>query len=174
MSDATYRQDIETGRFGDAVGVTDAPGEIRSANTSILTFHKRIIATGTMLKDAMAADVTAEQIGITIPHDGIVTRIEIVADATVTGHDTNNAVVTVSKRDAAGANKTTLGTLTTTLTGTVNTLTAFVPFKFALTNANLLVVKNGSLTFEIAKNAAGVVMEFFKINVFIKRTGVLT
>jgi hypothetical protein len=120
--------------------------------------------------DSMATDTTAETLGFTFPYAGRVTKIGIVTDADATGHASNHATVTVSKRDAAGANKAALGTYTTDSdVAGQGTLAEFVEKDFDLTDANVAVVENGACTFEIAKGGSGVVVPISEIAVYVLR-----
>lgn len=168
MSDETYIQDIERGKLGDARGVTDALAAVKQRHTRVYRWKKLLLATGTVLADAMAADATAESFGGRIPFAGIVTKIVLTASVAVTGDAANHATVTVSKRDAAGANLTTLGTLTTDSDAPgQGSLVAFLGELFTLTNANLEVVAGGTFTWSVAKGGAGVVLPIFEIEVHV-------
>ncbi len=96
---------------------------------------------------------------------GIITAAWIVPTAVLTGHATNNATFTVSKYTAAGATKTTVATLTTTLVSPVQSFVAFAPIAMTLTStaANLAVVAAGSFSVAITKNSAGVVVPICRI-----------
>lgn len=91
--------------------------------------------------------------------------------AGITADNTNNAVVTVSKRDSAGANKTTLLTFTTNTTfGTVTqnvpkALTAAVAASTAVDVAAL-----STLTYEISKGGSGVVVPISYLVLYFEDT----
>lgn len=166
MSDRTYQQDIQVGDLTAARGVSDPVAAVRQGNSRIFTFRKLIIATGTELVDAMAADVTAECRGFLFPFAGLVTSIKLTLTATTAGHATDAFTMTVSKRDAAGGTLTTLGTITSLVVATGG-FTAWVPRSLTLTNANLQVVAGGACTWSIAKNGAGVAVPTFLCDVTV-------
>jgi hypothetical protein len=177
VSDETYKQDIEAGRFGDARGVSNAFNLVKAANTLVYKFRKVVLSTGVLLADAMASTTTAESFGFQIPildgysagtEFGIVRRITLTPDSAITGDAANAATVTVSKRDSAGGSLTTLGTITTLNSG-AGSFTAFVGEDFTLTSANLILVAGGTVTWSIAKNGTGVVMPNFEIAVHVQR-----
>lgn len=166
MSDSTYAQGIEQGDYQDAKDIADPVALMKKRNSRILTFRKLVIATGVELADAMASTATAETRGFRFPYAGIVTNIKLTPHAAITGHATDAFTMTVSKRDAAGANLTTLGTITS-LTSGAGSFVAFVGENFTLTNANLEVVAGGYCTWSIAKNGSGVVVPTFDCDVTI-------
>lgn len=106
--------------------------------------------------DGAAGTTTAETLVGLNPLIGRVTAARILPAANVTADATNNATVTLSKRDAAGGTKTTVATLITNVAG--GNWTAWVPKDMALsgTSANLDVVAGSVLTFEVAKGGTGV------------------
>jgi len=170
MSDTEYKQGIEQGDLGDAKDVTDPVRETRRMYTDVFRIRKTAA-------DAMAADATGETFGFTFPlltgftaatRYGRVMRIDVTTDADVPVDAADGAVITVSKRDAAGANKTTLGTYST-LAAAQGGLAEFVRKTFALTNANLEVLMGGSVTFEIAKAGAGQIVPISEIQVHVLR-----
>jgi hypothetical protein len=136
----------------------NAIAEIAKQRTRFYTFFKTAA-------DAMASTTTAEAANCwnRLLSAGRVKAIRVHSSAALTGDPTNNAVITVSKRDAAGANLATLGTLTTTASWVAGTSVAFT-----LTNANLDVVQGGSLTFSIAKGGTGVVVPICTIVVEVE------
>jgi len=166
MSDTTYATDIAIGELQSAKDVTDPVAEVREQRSRILSFRKLIIATGTELVDAMAADITAECRGFRFPFAGVVTSIVLTLHTTTAGHATDAFTMTVSKRDAAGGTLTTLGTITSLVVATGG-FTAFVGRALTLTNANLQVVAGGYCTWSIAKNGAGVVVPTFVCDVTV-------
>ncbi len=166
MSDTTYAQNSEQGAFQDAKDITDPVALARKRGSRILSFKKIILATGVELADAMAADATAEAPGFRFPFNGIVTNIKLTLHVALTGDAANNFTMTVSKRDAAGANLTTLGTITSDIPG-AGSFVAFVGEDFTLTNANLEVVAGGFCTWSIAKGGAGVVVPTFTCDVTV-------
>lgn len=154
-------KDLDVGKYATPLGSnTAAKAEVAKRRTRIIKFKK-------VAADAMASTTTAET---ATPWEGIYTAGQVTAiyahpTAALTGHATDNAVITVSKRDAAGANKTTLGTLTTTASWVAGTRVAFT-----LTAANLAVVEGGSITMEIAKGGSGVAVPISTIEVAVEDT----
>lgn len=106
--------------------------------------------------DAAASTATAETVLAIVPAAATVTGVRFVPIAAVTADNTNNAVITVSKRTAAGASKTTVATLTTNVAG--GSWTAWVAKAATLsgTPANLEVEANAVLSIEITKGGTGV------------------
>ncbi len=168
MSDTTYATNIATGRLQSAKDVTDPVAEARKQRSRILNFKKLVIATGIELADATAATTTAETRGFRFPYAGIVTGIKLTCHDAVAGSATVGFTMTVSKRDAAGANLTTLGTITSVnATAALGNFVAFVAKSFTLTNANLAVVEGGYCTWSIAKTSTGVIVPTFDCDVTV-------
>lgn len=117
--------------------------------------------------DAMANTATAETATAwrSVAYAGKVTSVIVNPTAALTGDPTNNAVITISKRDAAGANALTVATLTTTASWVAGTAVAFT-----LTSANVALVAGGSLTLTITKGGSGVVVPISEIIIFVERT----
>ncbi len=158
---------MRTGQYQSASSaISDPLAEARKQRSRILNFKKLVIATGVELADAMASTTTAETRGFRFPFAGIVTSIKLTLHVTTAGHATDAFTMTVSKRDAAGANLTTLGTITSLVVATGG-FTAFVARALTLTNANLQVVEGGYCTWSIAKNGAGVVVPTFDCDVTV-------
>lgn len=76
----------------------------------------------------------------------------------VTANDTNYATLTLAKRDSAGANSATVGSMTTQITGGSGNVTAFLPVALSLTAANRVVPSGSVLTIAVAKASAGVAL----------------
>lgn len=168
MSDTTEQIKARQGELQDNVNVTAPATEAQKQRTRILNFKKLIKATGVELVDAMAADVTAETRGARIPFDGIVTKIVLTTHVAVAGDAANGFTMTVSKRDAAGINLTTLGTISSVnAVPASGNFVAFLGRLFTLTNANLQVVSGGTVTWSIAKNGTGVIVPTFDCDVFV-------
>ncbi|MEQ9318192.1 MAG: hypothetical protein RIF41_03495, partial [Polyangiaceae bacterium] len=107
------------------------------------------------IADGSAAATTAER---AIPRKkvkGLVTAIEFVG-AAVTADNTNNATVTISKRDGAGGGATVLGTLSTD-PDDEGAITAFVPKAFTLSAVAgaLDLLETDVLTVTVAKGGSG-------------------
>ena len=168
MSDTTYAINTRQGELQDAKDVANPVTEAQKQRSRILSFGKLVIATGLELADALAATATAETRGTFNPYAGIVMSITLAMHVAVTGDTTNGFTMTVSKRDAAGASLTTLGTISSVNAVAANgNFVAFVPKAFTLTNANLQVVAGGSYTWSIAKNGTGVVVPTFTVQITV-------
>lgn len=166
MSDDTYDINSRIGFLTDAKDVLDPVGQARKQRSRIFNFKKLVIATGVELADAAAGTVTAETRGFRFPFAGIVTGILLTCHAAVAADAANAFTMTVSKRDAAGANLTTLGTITSLVAGGA-AFVAFVGRAFTLTNANLQVVAGGYCTWSIAKPGTGVIVPTFDCDVTV-------
>lgn len=155
--------DLENYWKGQTHNVGATPANTQLAVTSQL--RKRRIAIlrtsgtlGTNTDDAMASTTTAEQQLMYCSVAGTVTAFVYIPNGTVTADATNNAVLTLSKRTAAGGTQTTVATITTDLTlgnlvagqGAVGTLTATV--------ADRSFTAGSSLAVTTTKPNAGVVL----------------
>lgn len=168
MSDTTYAINTRIGELQDAKDVLNPLTEGQKLRSRILTFGKLVIATGLELADAAAGTATAETRGCQNPFVGIVMIISVSMHVAIAGDAANGFTMTVSKRDAAGINLTTLGTISSVnATPALGNFVAFVPKNFTLTNANLQVVAGGSFTWSIAKNGAGVVVPTFTVQITV-------
>lgn len=160
-TDTEIAKSLQVGEISSQIGSNqNAIAEVAKQRTRFYEFSKTAA-------DAMANTTTAEAASNwkRIFATGLVKAIRVHSSAALTGDPTNNAVITVSKRDAAGANLTTLGTLTTTASWVAGTSVSFT-----LTAANLAVVAGGSLTFSIAKGGSGVAVPICTIVVEIEDT----
>lgn len=84
----------------------------------------------------------------------LVTGVTIATPIAVTGDNTNNATVTVTRRDSAGINPLVVATLTTNVA--TGNFTAFLPKALTLTVANVVVPPGGILTVLVSKGGTGV------------------
>lgn len=137
-----------------AMGAVDPIGVVGLQHTELFVFSKAAA-------DGTAATTTAEtDLNIYFPRVGIIRNIRLTAQgASIVADPTNNATITVSKRDSLGANLTTLGTLVTTAAGLgIATLAQRSTAAFVLTAANVRVATGSTLTFSIAKGGTGVVV----------------
>ena len=166
MSDDTIDINTTIGTYADSRDVVDPVALARKKRSRILNFKKLVIASGVELADAAAATATAETRGVRFPFNGIVLGIMLTCHVAVAGDAANAFTMTVSKRDAAGANLTTLGTITS-LTATGGSFVAFVGKAFTLINANLQVVAGGYATWSIAKNGTGVIVPTFDCDITV-------
>ena len=147
------------GQLGSA-GVTDVAALVTSSQS-------RQYQSVAKAADGMASTTTAEtDLNICFNRLSRIKSVKYMpTGGALTADNTNNAAITVSKRDAAGANLTTVASETTNVASgnwvqrTLKSLT--------LTAANVDVVAGGSCTFSIAKGGSGVVVPagFFVIDV---------
>ncbi len=121
----------------------------RSAHQSDAT-----LAGSYAIADGSASAATAERAIERNPVHGVVTAIEFIG-AAVTANDTNNATITVSKRDGEGGAAVSLGTLTTNVAG--GSVVAFTPKALTLsaTAADLNLLETDVLTVTVAKAGSG-------------------
>lgn len=141
----------ESGALG-TLGATNPIDTVGQAHATTFTFSKAS-------DDGMASTTTSETFtGIYIPYKCKIRNVYYVATTGgITADNTNFATVTVSKRDSAGANLTTVATLTTTITSSGN-ITQGAGKALVLTAANIVCTAGSTITFSIAKAASGVVV----------------
>lgn len=143
-------------------GLSDAVGEVGKSRRRLYVLTKAA-------DDGAAGDATAEtKPGDLVPNSAKVTRVWYLAQGgAVAGDAVDNATIRVSKRDAAGANKTTVASLTTTV---ANSLATDVAKAFTLSSVAGAVDLSAlsTLTWEIAKNGAGVVVTAGRIIVEVE------
>jgi len=149
MGDVNTVKDLDAGLIESALGTNAA------AIAVIAQKRTREYGQVKLAADAMASTASADT---TLPwcrvaYAGKVVAVKITSSAALTGDPTNNAVITVSKRDAAGANLTTVAAITTTVSWV-----AGADVTLALTAANIFVVAGGTLSVAITKGGAGVVV----------------
>ncbi len=152
----TDRQLLKQAQVGiiAAMGAVDAIGVVGFANTEVFVYSKAAA-------DGAAATTTAEtDLNVPVPRVAILRAVRLTPQgASIVADATNNAVITVSKRDATGGNLTTVATLTTNVAGLGGaTLAQRATAAFVLTAANVRIAAGSSLTFSIAKGGAGVVI----------------
>jgi hypothetical protein len=138
--------------LASSAGLADAIGAVADQNTRSTYFTKAAA-------DGMASTTTSEVFtgNVTVRKAKLKGIYLNLTGAGLTADNTNFATITVSKRDSAGANKTTLGTLTTTITSSGN-LAQGGAKPFVLTAANVDLPALTTFTFEIAKSGSGVVV----------------
>jgi hypothetical protein len=96
------------------------------------------------------------------------------ADATLTAHDTNNAVITIERDDAANGTPAAALTWTTSTTGAGGTGNWAVDTPLnntSRTASNCIMVPGSNLFFAIAKGGTGVVVPISQILVRLRRIG---
>lgn len=125
--------------------------EAAKLNTFYLFFDKASA-------DAMANTTTSETYtNVCIPVKARIKSIKFNVGATGIATDAaNTATITVSKRDAAAANKLAVATYTSNVAG--GAVAVGVAKELVLTAANVIVDAGSSLTFEISKASSGVVV----------------
>lgn len=99
-----------------------------------------------------AAGSPLAEVGITMPKACRVKSIRALSGATLATAAANYVTGTVAKRDALGANLTTIGSFTTNSTGGA-ALTAFVPTTAALVAGTIDIAAGAVLTFALVDNA---------------------
>lgn len=129
--------------------------------------------------DAAASTATAETVVGFVPKApganaslAKTLRVYYLPAAALTADDTNYATITVSKYTAAGASKTTVATVTTTITAGSGDWVAFVPEEITLsaTAANLILESGAILTYEVSKAGTGVALPAGKLVVVLTDT----
>lgn len=145
---------------GVTVGlISSILGSNANAIAEIGKQRQRYYSWGKAAADGMASTTTAEtDCNQLVRYAGRLKTLYIVCTgAALTADAANFATITVSKRDSAGANLTTLATLTTTIASSGN-LAQRAPVAFVLTDANVDIAALSTLTFSIAKTGTGVVV----------------
>lgn len=106
--------------------------------------------------DGAANTTTAETVVGLVGRAAKVIGVRYAPAAALTADNTNNAVITVSKRATGGGSKTTIASITTNVAS--GNWTAWSPKDLVLTAtaADLQVAANSEITFEIAKGGTGV------------------
>jgi dipeptidase len=168
MTDMQTTQDLDQSLIESALGGNAAAlAVMRQKRTRIVRIVKAAA-------DAMASTTQADTVlpAEMFPYAGVITAVWIIPTAALTGHATTNATLTVSKYDAAGANKTTVATMTTTLVSPAQSWVAFAPIAMTLTTtaADLAVVAQGSCSLAIAKGSTGVVVPICQIILLVRDT----
>ncbi len=151
--------DALKGAFSDATLYTAADID-RAARTRVIVFPKPGAATSG--DDAAAATDTSETGVFYNGTGGTITVLSaryVCGNTGITAGDTHYSTMTLSKRDAAGANSTSLATATTQTTG-MGTLTVGQSAAFTLTatTANLKVVAGGTLNYARTHTMNGLVI----------------
>lgn len=148
------------GDLGTPLG-TGAAAEVSKQRTNPYFWDKSAA-------DGMASTTTSETYtGIYLPYACKVTAYFVGTSGGLTADNTNYATVTVSTRDSAGANKTALGTLTTTITSSGN-LTQGAGKAFVMASGAVSVAAGSTITFEIAKAGSGVVVPAGRVTFLIE------
>lgn len=151
-TDREYLKAQQAGVLGTS-GATSAIAEIDTAHSLWIPITKAS-------DDAMASTTTAETFaGVLIPFKARVLAIKYVATTGgITADGTNNATITISKRDSAGGTKTTVCAVTTNVAFGNVTQGAAKSFASGITAANVIITADSTLTYEIAKGGTGVVV----------------
>ena len=87
--------------------------------------------------------------------------------STLTADDSNYATLTISKRAAGGGSKTTVASVSTTITGGSGNFVAWVPVPLTVVAADASVTALSQLSFEITKPGTGVVVPIGKLVVYL-------
>lgn len=135
--------DVTNGRF---VALSTTPDAILGRIEAAQVLRRAKLA------DGSAGAATAESVIGRANMAGTISKVYFVPTAALTGNGTNNATLTVRKRDGAGGAAAAVASLTTTASWS-----AFQPVDLGtITNGTLLATD--ILTFEITKAAGGVVV----------------
>ncbi len=134
-----------------SMGLVDAIALSAQASSDFFSFVKAA-------DDGAASTTTAEtHTNIYLKRACILKSVAYVATTGgITADNTNNATVTLSKRDSAGANLTTVATLTTNTT--LGNIVQYAAVQMTLTAANVAVTAGSTLTYSVAKGGTGVVL----------------
>jgi hypothetical protein len=129
--------------------------------TALLVTQNAVFGERHIPQDAMASTASTETIMTSpIVAPGVVTGITITPNAALTADPTNNAVLTITKRDSLGVQSPVVveTATTTTAAGGTGNWTAWQPVKFTLsgTAANLNRLATDYFTLGITKGGAGV------------------
>ena len=156
MSDTTTAIALLEGYLGTPLA-SGAAAEVAKQRTRTIHFEK-LTDLGTAIADAMAADATAEKVVAISDYVGIITGFYFTPNDAITAHNTNYFTVTINKYTAAGATKTSVATLTLTLTS-AGSIVEFVRTAGVLSVvAGATTLEAGApLTITITKAAAGLV-----------------
>jgi hypothetical protein len=150
----TDRQILKKADAGAAAsfGCSDPITAVAQAHSSIFTFSKAS-------DDAMASTTTSETYtGIYFPYACKLKAVTYVATTGgVTADASNYATVTVSKRDSAAANLTTVATLTTTVASS-GSITQGAGKGLVLSGSAVNISAGSTVTFSVAKTGTGVVL----------------
>lgn len=142
-----------------ALATTSAEG---LASAAQITQLSHLAAPTVMLFDlqadqALAANTLAEHACLVVATGDTFSAFYVVADSGLTGDPTNNAVLTIKKRDGAGGGASSMAALTTTANWT-----AFVPKTFGAVSGGA-VAAGSVLTLTIGKGGTGVIVPACKI-----------
>lgn len=126
----------------------------------VLELVRETYTLGKFADDAMAADTTEEEVIVRLRQAGRIVAAYYVPDGAVTAHDSNNAILAVSKRPASGYGTAVVAASATTDTAT-GSMVAWTPYALALsgTAANTLFAAGDILTFKITKGGSGVAVK---------------
>lgn len=106
--------------------------------------------------DGAASTATAETAFFQAPVDLVIEQVEFVPSAALTADNANNAVITVTRRNADGTGNVTVATVTTNVAS--GNWTQWVSKVLTLTAANAGLSAGMILTLTIAKGGTGVVV----------------
>lgn len=162
-TDREYLKQAQSGHI-TSIGAVDPIAVVSQAHSEDLSFDKTSA-------DATAATTTSETFtGVYVPRAAKLTAIVFVpTSGNLTANATNFATVTVSKRNASGASKTSVATLTTTVASSGDLTQGAGKACVLSSTAGALDLPAGStFTFEIAKAASGVVVPAGRFTVVVE------
>ncbi len=151
-TDREIMKQQEAGALGTA-GAASAINEVAKAHSMWLSFAKAS-------DDAMASTTTAETYtGVFVPVKSRLRGVTYIATTGgITANATTFATITISKRNSAGASKTTIAVFATD-TVTTDDVAQGVPKAFYAADLSNVIIDAGSnITFEIAKASTGVIV----------------
>jgi hypothetical protein len=152
-TDREYLKQAQSGHI-TSIGAVNPIGVVGEAHSVELYIDKASA-------DATAATTTSETFsGAYVPRKALLTQVVFVpTSGGLTANASNFGTVTISKRDAAGANKTSVATLTTTVASSGDLTQGAAKALVLSSTAGALTLSAGSsFTFEIAKTGTGVVV----------------
>jgi hypothetical protein len=116
--------------------------------------------------DTLPILATAERVVFVAPENVTIAGVTIEPAATLAASDTNHATITVSRRDAAGANGVTVASATTQTAGSGGTGSWTVFGTVSLgTLSNTSLAEGEKLTIEITKTGLGVVVPVMMLQI---------
>lgn len=144
-----------------SMGLTDAIAAAAQARSDFFTFDKAA-------DDGTAATATTETYtGIYLPRACLLKAATYLATTGgITADATNNATITLSKRDSAAANKTTVASATTNVA--FGNVTQGAGKALTLSAANVAISAGSTVTFEIAKGGTGVVVRAGRVTLEVE------
>lgn len=148
--------------------VGGVPGaDMNAAVASLFTQKVRVIKAAA---DGNATDATTEYVIARMPVAGRLKSAHFTGSSGgIVGHASNNATLTVSKRDGAGGTAVPIASYQSTAS---NDATQWVPKALTIVAADALLPAGTLLTFKIAKASSGVVVPAGELDLVIDTAGI--